>query len=530
MDLLGITTEKLSHKTKTYLESRFLQLEKIRKYVRELRVVNEYSAKLFRQGYCLIIPVFDRLANCRYLKMRNVLGQHPKVKNPQRYQGYAPMLIGLDRLKDTVDNIVIVEGEIDYLAALCLGYEHVLAVPSVHYQVQEYDLCVLPKDVYILMDNDRAGKEAAYRLLHQLYRPNKRNVYLVSYASLEVNDLAELLAKHHGDYERARSDVDKILAIGALTKSAPYKTGNDLTMEILDAVHVKFSNPGAMEQWQRDMPIKIGSDFLDAILAGGLRSGLCGIRGRPHSGKSSFLLSLARSIIENNSNVHFALFSLDATAEQLMAKLLAWLAAIPMSHLLERNLDEDNFALLTKTRRDFRDLLQRIVIEDKCRTVKDIRKVTVDLLNESECKVVVGIDFIEKLQSSGIQVDFGRELREICAELQEFADIYRLPLILLSNKRHQDADFDEELQPTFIQTGDLEHNLHSNLYLAAIPEEELKQYRVMSDMVRKRLLEIPMRILALKNQGAHNDGEHVDMALSIQNGAMRKLHKLPANT
>jgi replicative DNA helicase len=77
--------------------------------------------------------------------------------------------------------------------------------------------------------------------------------------------------------------------------------------------------------------VPTGFHLLDFLLGGFQRSDLIVPAGRPRTGKSSFMLSAARNIVQNGGRV--GIFSLEMSKEQLTQRLLAMTASIDLLRL-----------------------------------------------------------------------------------------------------------------------------------------------------------------------------------------------------
>lgn len=89
-----------------------------------------------------------------------------------------------------------------------------------------------------------------------------------------------------------------------------------LTMDGVSDFIAKFSS-------QPEKPVKTGFKNLDALLSGGLYSGLYLFGGVPGAGKTTFLLQLARQVLENNPGRQVLYFGLETPKEEIFGKLLS---------------------------------------------------------------------------------------------------------------------------------------------------------------------------------------------------------------
>ena len=74
LDISGIASRDLMGMTVKYLMDRYIDIddEVIHRYTFELRTVEEYFEKIYQNGYCLIIPMYDPAGDCRSVKIRKI--------------------------------------------------------------------------------------------------------------------------------------------------------------------------------------------------------------------------------------------------------------------------------------------------------------------------------------------------------------------------------------------------------------------------------------------------------------------------
>jgi replicative DNA helicase len=101
---------------------------------------------------------------------------------------------------------------------------------------------------------------------------------------------------------------------------------------------------------QRDEEIfgvPTGLKDLDKLLGGLQKSDLLIVAGRPGSGKTGFLLSVAKNAAQKHGK-HVALFSLEMSNEQLVQRLIAQETAIDTQRLRTGKLQEDEWPIFVK--------------------------------------------------------------------------------------------------------------------------------------------------------------------------------------
>jgi len=92
--------------------------------------------------------------------------------------------------------------------------------------------------------------------------------------------------------------------------------------------------------------VPTGLTDLDRLLGGLQKSDLLIIAGRPSTGKTGFLLSVARNAAQKHKK-HVAMFSLEMSNEQLVQRLIAQETGIDTQRLRSGRLNEDEWPLFT---------------------------------------------------------------------------------------------------------------------------------------------------------------------------------------
>jgi replicative DNA helicase len=93
--------------------------------------------------------------------------------------------------------------------------------------------------------------------------------------------------------------------------------------------------------------VPTGLDDLDRLLGGLQKSDLLIIAGRPSTGKTGFLLSIAKNAAQHHKK-HVAMFSLEMSNEQLVQRLIAQETGIDTQRLRTGKLRDDEWPLFTQ--------------------------------------------------------------------------------------------------------------------------------------------------------------------------------------
>ncbi len=535
LDIFSLASQNLSPETIKYLQGRYIQVENedVRKYLFELRPVNEYFQKIYRNGYRLLIPMYGLTEGIRSVKIRKITPIAEGERKVLNLTGYSPICLGWNNLEvmQKKNAVLIVEGETDFISVLSCCFKHVLGVPSATYNFHEEELDALPENVFLLLDNDAAGQTNAKRLARQIYSYKKprRKIYLCSYPK-GIKDANELLVFHKGNYDRFLIDIEAAMQAGSLRRYVPFETCINLMESMIGEIEKKLEEA---EEQGKDRPdvctISTGLQPLDLVLNGGLRSGLYGIAGRPGVGKTCMILSLAKSILEANPEIYVIVFSIEMTSKELVAQLLSWGSGISRYKILDNDIDRNGLQKLKGALNA--SIFHRVIVEDKAQTVGEFKKVAIDVMNETERKCVVFIDYLQKIQPLEKKYDLRIAMKEIAYDLKDFANTYEIPVFVLSSTQRESykQENKNDLLSSFKESGDIEYSLYVGIYLDELGEEEIQQkrYEIEIDEYGKSI-EKSMKFTLVKNRhGTARDKEgnylSLDLALSFKTGVLRNL-------
>lgn len=245
------------------------------------------------------------------------------------------------------------------------------------------------------------------------------------------------------------------------------------TIEILEAIEKRIFDLTQINVWKGITHIKdilnsrveeymeiadnpeladVGKTFsgygqLDKTLSGFQAWQLIVLAARPAMGKTSFALNLVlNAAIKQKKTVWF--FSLEMTSDQLVDRLLAGLAAIPMSKITKGQLDDADFANIGESIEklwgaqiylDDNGWLNVAQLRSKLRRLK-VEKGNLDL---------VVIDYLQLMSGAGSKFAGNRvmEISEISRSLKELAKELMIPIIALSQlSRAVESRIDKEPQ------------------------------------------------------------------------------------
>ena len=213
-------------------------------------------------------------------------------------------------LAKSCETIIFVEGEMDVLACIEVGFDNVVTLPDgapKEAKFNEKDArftalenCPLEaKKVILFTDNDDAGKSLHAELLHRF---GKDLCWFVEYPS-DCKDANEVLLKHGA--ERLKDVINK---------ANPYPvdglySANDYYGSVLDLYNGNYAKP-----------IEVGYKGLDEIYKV-LKGTFHVITGIPNHGKSSFLDQMLIKISEEH-NWNYVVFSPEHSTQMHLRRLL----------------------------------------------------------------------------------------------------------------------------------------------------------------------------------------------------------------
>lgn len=200
---------------------------------------------------------------------------------------------------------------------------------------------------------------------------------------------------------------------------------------------------------------KVNSQFhdLDSILGGFQPGQLIILAARPAMGKTSFALNiLANAAMKTKKTV--SLFSLEMGSEQIVDRILATQANVPMHKISKWLLDEADFANLGEAMEKLSSC--NIFIDDRgAVTLNELRSKLRRLKIEKGTLDLVVIDYLQLMSAGGSRFAGNRvqEISEISRGLKELARELKVPIMALSqlsrnvenrpDKRPQLADLRE---------------------------------------------------------------------------------------
>lgn len=345
--------------------------------------------------------------------------------------------------------VVLVEGMADYLtAALYLDNFAVLGGPGAGTVIGAIGEWVKGRDVFVIMDDDKAGRGAAEHLKKDIMKHGGAAFSVsIPYSEgkkIDVNDHFRNAVEAAGGDEGA--------GIGALVELIwraegdvikPY-TLRDLELEVSQA------KPG----------MKTGFAGLDK-LATIPRGAITIVAGRPSHGKTTFLLNLLLNMAEADADKSFFFFSYEESRQQLGIRFLTLLSeARGYSHTQGylKGGHRTNSAVEAGKER-FRQLAdsERVFLISDPYFVEDLAGQLEYLSSRYDVGAVL-VDYIQKVKIRDRFNTRQLELQKVSEKLLEAANALHLPIILGAQLGRDKQTRDKVRLDNLRECGDIEQD------------------------------------------------------------------------
>lgn len=432
------------------------------------RGLNDFTIEHFKIGYDpewtnpngnnsivssrVIIPTNDQ----NYLARAT----EPDAATPKIKVGKGSPLFNADALTGSKP-VFIVEGQFDAMSIFQTGVADAVALCSTANRQALIDRLKqlrmqqkAPRVVYLSMDNDATGQAATVFLKGQL-NAIKQPFYVVN------------PAKGHKDCNAALQ-ADAKAFTKQVYQAVTYP--DDRVQKFLDFVQKRENAP----------IVKTGFTSLDAVLNGGLRTGLYCIGAASSLGKTTFALQIADNMATNNQDVLY--FCLEMSEFEMMSKTLSRLT---FNHLYDKkagyNAATDawsNTEILAGHWSDAgtkrRENLQRAIAEYKEDTaphirfidanemdgrpdIKTIEKAVGSYIERTGKKPVVVIDYLQILSPLDAKMTDKQAVTNSVVGMKRISTVYDVPVITISSFNRASYKVQVGMQ-SFKESGDIEYS------------------------------------------------------------------------
>ena len=187
---------------------------------------------------------------------------------------------------------------------------------------------------------------------------------------------------------------------------------------------------------RKDPGIPTGFPDLDRLIGGGLKAGeMFVLAARPSIGKTAIALNIVRNIIMREiegkrRNVLF--FSLEMSGEQVSQRLLCTEAKVPLSSIMDRNVQRDEVLRLTQTVPLLKQA-QLMVDETAGISVFELRAKARKINDRQKLDLIV-IDYLQLMKSGEASGNESRqvEVAAISGGLKKLAKDLKVPVLVLA--------------------------------------------------------------------------------------------------
>jgi len=223
-------------------------------------------------------------------------------------------------------------------------------------------------------------------------------------------------------------DINEVVneAEAAVFSVSEQRTSKDI-IPIREAISTYFDQVKMLSEHKGEMlGVPTGFYDLDKVLGGLQRSDLLIIAGRPGSGKTGFMLSVAKNAAQIHKK-HVAVFSLEMSNEQLVQRLMAQETGIDSQRLRLGEVRDDEWPLFVEAASalgeapiflDDTPALTPLQLHAKCRR-----------LDQEYGLDLIIVDYLQLMQSEGRNENRVQEVSYISRHLKQLARELKVPVL-----------------------------------------------------------------------------------------------------
>lgn len=442
--------EKSVHQT-SYFKSRGLSDETIRNYSLGYDVKNQRA----------IIPVSREF----YLS-RSVTDK--KFFNPK---GVESVIFNLKGLQTKNKPVFVVESTFCALSVIqcggvCIGLNGLNNVSQLIEVIQKYQLTDLK--LIVSLDNDEAGRKAAYDLMAKLKEINVQSI--VYNLSDEFKDPNELLvadpSRLKANVAEAEQEFDKYLDELKAEQEAEKQRIKEEYRTKSALGHLQGFIDGIASVNTNYIPT--GFTDLDKTLGGGLFEGLYFIGALSSLGKTTFMLQVADQVAQQGHDV--LIISLEMARSELMAKSISRLTALNdfrnakttrgiTTAAYYKHYSDDERACINRAINDYATYAEKIFIEESVgnTTVEEVKRLIDNHIKITGNKPLVIIDYVQILRPLDFKMSDKQAVDYNVMELKRISRQFKIPIVGISSLNRQSYK-DRISMTSFKESGAIEYS------------------------------------------------------------------------
>ena len=336
----------------------------------------------------LIIPTSEESYLARDIRPLEEISQEEQIYIKQK-AGNAKIL-NIESIATAKSPIFIVEGEFDLMSIEEFGYTSIALgstamIEHLVTELQERQVKVNQPFV-ITLDNDKAGQNAAEKLLTAL-RESNYEAYIANISG-EYKDANEALTKDKTFFAKRLSEVAANPKIESLTRERNEESNMGKVESLLSMLRTSRK------------PISTGFETLDASLDGGLYApGLYIIAGGTSVGKTALMQQIAYNLAENKQDIIY--FSLEMSIQDLFYRDLSRLSYLNgVGQSVHEIIQTQGARITEKIISDYKSAASHIFTHAALSeiTVEYIEKTATNHVKRLEEKPVLFVDYLQILE------------------------------------------------------------------------------------------------------------------------------------
>lgn len=385
---------------------------------------------------------------------------------------YKVLHIGANRLfngaalADTDRPVFVVEGELDALSLLDVGYSSIAigGTSNTNLILQAVKECRPKQPLIIAMDSDAAGKQAQEAITSQLLL---MDIPFVVYQWQKKKDANELLMIGKEQLQAQAAEAVKQAEVSG------YEYIHGYLDKITVAAHLQEFVDGIAASVNTNV-YPTGFANLDEVLGGGLYKGVTLLGAIPSLGKTTLALQIADNVAASGKNV--LIFSLEMERGELMAKSIS---RNTLLECMEKSLG--NIARYAKTQRGITDgwryreydntsreiitaainryekyASRLAIVETDEIKINEIKEEVKKYIKITGALPLVVIDYIQIIAPSDSRITDKQHLDQIARGLKRLSRDCKVPILAISSFNRENYSKGVNLT-SFKESGGLEY-------------------------------------------------------------------------